>query len=229
MRIVSRKKYEELQKAPLKEEGLNTYEIEYTVTYTKNVKAASPSEAQSTIRKEYDGNNVAFRATRELKGDSLSEDFGDEFLGEPENIDDPVDISGVSDQELTPEAPEGEDAGMTTVINSLITDEIEAIDGYNSAIQTARELDLGGAVTVLSSIADEENAHVGELQTVLTQFSDQAQSIKAGEQEARDLLNAQHGVTERVYMVNPEDNVDGEIRIDMDDIDDEIFGIESYM
>lgn len=85
--------------------------------------------------------------------------------------------------------------GASQIINSLIQDELQAIDGYNSAIQTFRsmaEVDdkekLEKCIKVLSDIASEENIHVGQLQEVQKLFNDQATLVTDGVEEAKEQI-----------------------------------------
>jgi hypothetical protein len=70
----------------------------------------------------------------------------------------------------TPSTPTtDENNGITTLLNSLIADEIEAIDGYNGAITTIKSVDgidlniKNNIIEVLTDIAGEENIHIGQL------------------------------------------------------------------
>ena len=87
--------------------------------------------------------------------------------------------------------------GASQIINSLIQDELQAIDGYNSAIQTFRSMvetevddkeNLEGCIKVLSDIASEENIHVGQLQEAQKLFNDQATLVTDGAEEAKEQL-----------------------------------------
>lgn len=91
----------------------------------------------------------------------------------------------------TPNAPiDGEDNGIATLLNALIKDEIEAIDGYNGAIQTILSLDgnYGAILDILNDISGEENIHIGQLQKALEVVNPQATLIKDGEKEAEETL-----------------------------------------
>lgn len=108
-----------------------------------------------------------------------NESFEDEHLGE------------ITTTETTPETPAvGPELGIAGVINSLIIDEFEAIDGYNSAIATAEEEGMTDIVNVLKDIANEENLHVGQLQTCLAKVSPNAKSIDDGQVEAESQISS---------------------------------------
>lgn len=81
-----------------------------------------------------------------------------------------------------------EDFGISAILNDLIIDEWEAIDGYNSAIITLLDLGKEDAVGVLRDIVNEENIHIGQLEQVMKSVSPNANSINDGEQEAKDQL-----------------------------------------
>ena len=78
-----------------------------------------------------------------------------------------------------------EDFGISAILNDLIIDEWEAIDGYNSAIITLLDLGKEDAVGVLRDIVNEENIHIGQLEQVMKSVSPNANSINDGEQEAK--------------------------------------------
>ena len=112
-----------------------------------------------------------------------NESFEDEHLGE------------VTTTETTPETPTvGPELGIAGVINSLIIDEFEAIDGYNSAIATAEEEGMTDIVNVLKDIANEENLHVGQLQTCLAKVSPNAKSIDDGQVEAESQISSNDSI-----------------------------------
>lgn len=80
-------------------------------------------------------------------------------------------------------------AGMSSVISSLIKDEYEAIDGYNSAIATALAENHTDVANVLVEIQAEENVHVGQLQEVMKMFDPNAGKIEDGVAEAEEQLS----------------------------------------
>lgn len=86
--------------------------------------------------------------------------------------------------------------GASQIMNSLIQDELQAIDGYNSAIQTFRTMEgedkdkLERCIKVLSDIAGEENIHVGQLQEAQKLFNGQAALAQDGAEEAKEQIEA---------------------------------------
>lgn len=90
-----------------------------------------------------------------------------------------------------PETPIDEKAGVTTMFHNLIEDELQAIDGYNSAIVTLKGLkdDYTGIINILTDIAGEENIHVGQLQRALELVNPQAELIASGVEEAEEEIN----------------------------------------
>ena len=90
-----------------------------------------------------------------------------------------------------PETPIDEKAGVTTMFHNLIEDELQAIDGYNSAIVTLKGLkdDYTDIINILTDIAGEENIHVGQLQRALELVSPQAELIASGVEEAEEEIN----------------------------------------
>ena len=204
-------------------EDEKTFEVEYTVTYKKNMKGTSVGDVQSKIKNDNMGNQVSIRYTREVA--PMTEDFGDEHLGKEENTDDDFPI----DLDETPDAPEGEDVGISNMLNDLVIDELDAVNGYNSAIATIKDLpDVDGAddaVNVLSDIANEENMHIGEIQQLLKMFSDQAVSIDDGKKEAQEIIdNTPKAVPQEAPKNKPMTLADYELEVSNDNfvVDDDI-------
>lgn len=82
------------------------------------------------------------------------------------------------------------ESGLTAIVNSLINDENEAIDGYNSAIVNFEVEGRGDLTEVFRSILAEEQVHIGELQTVLDKINPETVSnIEDGQQEAQETLD----------------------------------------
>lgn len=84
-----------------------------------------------------------------------------------------------------PSAPTEDNAGIANLINALIKDEWDAIDGYQSAIMNIKSYSNDtDSVRVLEEIANDEYAHVGNLQKILNRFAPQASTIADGVKEA---------------------------------------------
>lgn len=110
---------------------------------------------------------------RKKSTESVKESFEDEHLG--------------TSTEETPEP--GPEAGIASLVNKLIIDEWEAIQGYNDAIVAAETEGYSDIANVLRDIANEENLHVGQLEQVMQQLSPNAESINQGEVEADEQLS----------------------------------------
>ena len=126
------------------------------------------------------------------------------FIKEPNLIKEDIE----SEEEKQDEKEEEEDEskaqvpatdtsmGASQIMNSLIQDELQAIDGYNSAIQTFRSMEgedkdkLERCIKVLSDIAGEENIHVGQLQEAQKLFNEQATLAQDGAEEAKEQIEA---------------------------------------
>lgn len=104
---------------------------------------------------------------------SLSESFEDEHLGTETNI---------SQENLS-------DTGLSTMVNALISDELEAIDGYNSAIVTFETEGKSDYTNIMRDIINEEQTHIGQLQKILDELkAGTIQNIKDGQIEAGEQL-----------------------------------------
>ena len=87
---------------------------------------------------------------------------------------------------------------IANILNPLIKDELEAIDGYNGAVSTIRgilenpghdtSIDYDGIMAVLAEITNEENLHIGQLEKLLEMVSPNAESINDGKEEAEEQL-----------------------------------------
>ena len=126
---------------------------------------------------------------------------------------------GEPDDDVLNAPDEGPAYGMAETINSLIRDEWEAIDGYNSAIVMARNFGEEDVAESLTHIQNEENKHVGELQELLKRFTTSADKIEDGTKEAKSELNDEDVL--HPFMgntVNPVANAGEVVSVGEDDI-----------
>ena len=80
--------------------------------------------------------------------------------------------------------------GLNTLINSLITDEYEAIDGYNSAIVTLEAEGKSEFTDVIRDIIKDEQNHIGNLQILLKEIQpDVLDNFENGQKEAEEKLD----------------------------------------
>lgn len=142
-------------------------------TYLGRVKAKDNKEAENKFLTYKDNKDLQIAGSHETTPDEIRKG-----------------VRLIEDMEMVPETPTvGPELGIAGVINSLIIDEFEAIDGYNSAIATAEQEGMTDIINVLKDIANEENLHVGQLQTCLAKVSPNAQSIDNGQVEAQQQLD----------------------------------------
>lgn len=108
----------------------------------------------------------------------LDEVFKEDFESEKQELD------------STPNTPNTLDEfGAAGLINALIQDEWQAIQGYNDAIATLSTADVDTEIiNVFKDIANEENIHIGQLQKALEMVSPNVSSIGDGEQEGAKQL-----------------------------------------
>lgn len=114
------------------------------------------------------------------------------------------------------------DFGLGTLVNDLIRDELEAVDGYNSAIVTFETEGKGEFTDVFRDIIAEENKHIGQLQAILgeinpTTTTDIEQGQQEGqrqidgiEEDSRVTLDTEKGVAEIWKLDRVEDMKDKE-------------------
>ena len=101
------------------------------------------------------------------------------------------DLEGEKEElEAIPDTPTTPDEfGAAGLINALIQDEWQAIQGYNDAIATLSTTDIDtDIINIFKDIANEENIHIGQLQKALEMVSPNVSSISEGEQEGAEQL-----------------------------------------
>ena len=101
------------------------------------------------------------------------------------------DLEGEKEKlEAIPDTPTTPDEfGAASLINALIQDEWQAIQGYNDAIATLSTTDIDtDIINIFKDITNEENIHIGQLQKALEMVSPNVSSIGEGEQEGAEQL-----------------------------------------
>lgn len=101
------------------------------------------------------------------------------------------DLEGEKEElEAVPDTPTTPDEfGAASLINALIQDEWQAIQGYNDAIATLSTTDIDtDIINIFKDITNEENIHIGQLQKALEMVSPNVSSISEGEQEGAEQL-----------------------------------------
>lgn len=128
---------------------------------------------------------------------SMDSDKDTTYKGLDFDVDDSMfEIVNSEDEDKVEETPKTPDQfGIASMLNSLIRDEWEAIEGYNSTIATLNDIKIEGSLTdinsikkVLTDIVNEENIHVGQLQQALSLVSPNAVSIDTGAREAEEQI-----------------------------------------
>lgn len=106
-------------------------------------------------------------------------------------IVDPVEEPSHNDNaEVPSETITPEENGVQNMLQFLVKDEWDAIEGYNNTIQTLLSLEgYEDMCAVLQDIADEELIHVGQLQKLLEVINPSTENISKGEVEADEQLN----------------------------------------
>ncbi len=100
-----------------------------------------------------------------------------------------VDTLNEDDESSTPNPPAIDNMGIATLLNSLIQDEWQAIQGYNDAIATlVVEDNHEDILNIFKDIVDEEHIHIGQLQKALETIAPNAESIGKGEEEGEEQL-----------------------------------------
>ena len=164
-KYIVHEKFDDLEESFEDKEQTFTFDVHYKngKIEKKTIKATNYHNAVKEIMKDKKVDSI----------DDLKESFEDEHLG--------------TSTESTPEP--GPEAGIASLINKLIVDEWEAIQGYNDAIVAAETEGYSDIAQVLRDIANEENLHVGQLEQCMKTISPNAESINQGEVEADGQLN----------------------------------------
>lgn len=197
--------YERLDEKP---EDLTLQDIDNFVTETKqllNKKKAIEEdlEREFTIFFNKEGFEhgsygvVRVKATNEdeakskFYADKKDDKVDIEFIRPTEDEDIKKGIRLIEDLNENPGDEEKIDptAGLETVLNDLINDENEAINGYNSAIVNFEVEGRGDLTQVFRDIIKDEQNHIGNLQKVLNEINpDTLKNIQDGQEEAEETL-----------------------------------------
>lgn len=108
----------------------------------------------------------------------LRESFEDEHLGR------------TSEEVALDSVKPGPEAGLAAEITKLIKDEWDAIQAYNDAIVSFETEGKSDLIDILRDIVNEENLHVGQLESLLSQLDPNTQAINQGEIEANQQLTS---------------------------------------
>lgn len=199
--------YERLDEKP---EDLTLQDIDNFVTETKqllNKKKAIEEdlEREFTIffnREGFEHGSygvVRVKATNEdeakskFYADKKDDKVDIEFIRPTEDEDIKKGIRLIEDLNENPGDEEEIDptAGLETVLNDLINDENEAINGYNSAIVNFEVEGRGDLTQVFRDIIKDEQNHIGNLQKVLNEINpDTLKNIQDGQEEAEETLQS---------------------------------------
>lgn len=102
-----------------------------------------------------------------------------------EDVDTQVDIEHEADTLKDLPTEKEQSVGLATMINNLISDELSAIDGYNSAIVTFEIENRPEFTDVFRDILEEERTHIGQLEQILNTLDPTTlKHIDAGQKEA---------------------------------------------
>lgn len=188
-------------------------EVEYIETYNncKIYKLSSGEFSASVSDPKLGSRNVDGESVEEVrkKIDKADKDYRQHFYNLPETLvkesfEDEHGIESIGGEqpqvEIPAQDPNNQDNGLVALVNSLIQDEFDAIQQYKDAITNFAANNKTELTTVLQDILDEENIHVGQLETLLKSLDSSAESIEQGKQEAEEQINLQ--ITESLKNVN---------------------------
>ena len=123
-----------------------------------------------------------------------------------ESLTEDVDSSEEKKDEESLDPPEaGDPIGVANLLNMLIKSEWDAIEDYNSAIQTLTGMNFDETIlNIIKDIVGEEHVHIGQLQKALETVSPNAVNIQEGEKEATEQLQEPVYTKEGGQEVTPE-------------------------
>lgn len=114
-----------------------------------------------------------------------------------ESFEDEHGVQSISEEqpqvEIPAQDPNNQDNGLVSIINNLIQDEFNTIQSYKDAIVNFANQDKNDLTQVLKDILDEENIHVGQLETLLKSLDSSAENIEQGKQEAEEQIEINKG------------------------------------
>ena len=142
--------------------------------------------------KDIDTNEISFFVIDPVSTEIVDGPFDE--LPDDSSEDQIVDEAPLKGTEAEP-LEAGQAAGFASMINSLIIDEYEAIEGYNSAMVMAQGENRDDIISVLADIQKEEHTHIGQLQELLKLFDPNADSSEAGQKEAETQLSEEDDLT----------------------------------
>lgn len=130
---------------------------------------------------EYDIDDIVVSESFEK---SINEDVDDVVMIEVPDV-----IADIKETDITPKGPAiGVDTGIADMLLDLINGENDTIKDYN--IFKANLDSHPEFISAIEDITNEENNHIGMLQTLLKQISPNVETIKQGEAEAeKDLCD----------------------------------------
>lgn len=192
-------------------DGVGEDDTTSSVTDENGHAITSPKEAGRWLERqiaEY-GNTYFFPSNIRIILNNLIKEFGStyfwhrvsESLSEAEiPEEDPVITPPVEDKHAAPEITvTPEENGVQNMLQFLVKDEWDAIEGYNNTIQTLKQMggydDLCG---VLQEISNEELVHVGQIQKALEFVNPTTAKIKEGETEATEQMTEPSTLPEKV-------------------------------
>lgn len=139
-------------------------------------------------------------------------DEDDKVKFKNKNLTEDVDSSEEKKDEESLDPPEaGEPIGVANLLNMLIKSEWDAIEDYNSAIQTLAGMNFDETIlNIIKDIVGEEHVHVGQLQKALETVSPNVGNIQEGEKEAAEQLQEPVYTKEEGQEVTPEGIVESD-------------------
>lgn len=81
-------------------------------------------------------------------------------------------------------AKDGEDTAVANFVIAAISDEWEAIDGYNELLSVLAQYNQEDLISTIKDIVAEEMTHVGQLEKCLETISPNVSEIESGKEEA---------------------------------------------
>lgn len=160
------------------------------------------------VNKGKDGTHGEFKTKKAAEAQRramFANGFGESLTEDANSLEEKKDEESLD----PPEA--GEPIGVANLLNMLIKSEWDAIEDYNSVIQTLAGMDFDETIlNIIKDIVGEEHVHVGQLQKALETVSPNVGNIQEGEKEAAEQLQEPVYTKEEGQEVTPEGIVESD-------------------
>lgn len=161
--------------------------------YTKSVMTTMVRKAIYSMKDDFGRIPTTQEERAELAKDFVEDELSAYSYEESPRDDKPYKNKGVyslkeeaiGTTDVVPEpAKDGEDTIVANFVIAAISDEWEAIDGYNELLSVLTQYNQPDLISTIKDIVAEEMTHVGQLEKCLETISPNVSEIESGKEEA---------------------------------------------